>query len=100
MNMNITIIDLIPLLQYPATILTCGGYYFVGSRDHTTRKAGFLVGLVGNAVWIAYALVPTVQIGLIITNVFIALFGIRGYINNNTKTSDEVIKVMEEEKLF
>jgi hypothetical protein len=80
------ITSIIPMIQYPASACTVIAYYFIGSNKSDTTKIrfGFVLGLLGNLVWILYALFP-IQWGLIITNAFILSFGIRGYLNNTIK---------------
>ena len=75
---------ILPMIQYPATCLTIGAYYFIGGKTNFVRKLGFFMGVVGNFVWMVYAIDP-IQYGLIITNAAILTLGVRGYVNNKEK---------------
>jgi hypothetical protein len=74
----------LPLIQYPAALLTCSAYYFIGDTRPSIRKIGFTVGVIANISWIIYSISP-VQWGLVGTNLFILGFGVRGYLNNSNK---------------
>lgn len=93
--MTIDFQNLISLIQYPSMLLTCCGYYFVGSTKPEIRKIGFFMGIIGNITWMIYALLP-LQPGLIFTNVVIFIFGVRGYLNNTLGVNEELLHVMEE----
>jgi hypothetical protein len=72
----------LPLIQYPAMILTCVGYTFLTSKRDHLRKTGFTISAIGNIVWMIYGILTT-QPAIIGTNVFIFAFGVRGYINHS-----------------
>ena len=86
---------LLPAISYPATICTIAAYYFIGGKTDFVRKFGFFVGVLGNFIWIAYAISP-LQIGLIVTNGAILVLGVRGYINNATKKEEQDIELAEQ----
>jgi hypothetical protein len=88
-----------PLIQYLAMILTCTGYYFVGSKRAVVRKIGFAFGVIGNITWIIYGTNP-LQPAIILTNLFIFALGVRGYYNNSDKTDPELLKYMRENDLL
>lgn len=68
-------------LQYPATLCTVGGYYLLTSTRSTVRTFGFAAGVFGNILWVIYSLSP-LQVGLIVTNAFIFVGGVWGYVHN------------------
>jgi hypothetical protein len=88
-----------PLIQYPAAFLTCAGYYFVGSKSANIRKTGFTLGVIGNIIWMIYGISP-IQPGIIVTNLFVLAFGIRGYVNNSYKVDPELLDYMEKNDLI
>jgi small basic protein len=96
--MSALINAILPLIQYPAMVCTIVGYYFVSSKLENVRKIGFVVGLAGNIVWFTYAFFP-IQWGLLITNAFIFVFSVRGYLNNTGTVNENLMKVIKEENL-
>jgi small basic protein len=89
----------LPMIQYPAAVLTCAGYYFVGSTTPFIRKYGFTLGIIGNIIWMIYALAP-VQLGIIITNAFVFAFGVRGYVNNSYIVDLNLLEYMRKHKFI
>ena len=97
-----TIYPFLPLLQYPGTVLTVAAYFLVGSKDANNRKYGFEMGLVGNIVWVMYAIwgnQPAAW-GLVITNVAIFVGGLRGRHNNSENISEEELDYMRKNGLI
>ena len=82
MDISSAIAVVLPLIQYPAMILTCVGYTFLTSKRDHLRKTGFTISATGNIVWVIYGIL-TVQPAIIGTNVFIFAFGVRGYLNHS-----------------
>ena len=74
----------LPMLQYPAAFFTLFGYYLVGSTDPKNRAYGFEFGLIGNIIWIVYAIWGNNPVlwGVIITNFALFFGAIRGLTNN------------------
>ena len=91
--------EFLSLIQYPAAAFTCCAYYFVGSKRATIRKIGFALGILGNITWIIYALDP-LQVALIITNLFIFAFGVRGFYNNSQHVDPELLDYMRKNDLL
>lgn len=67
--------DLLPLLQWPAMVVTLLAAWLVGSRRKGRRGVGFWLFIVSNALWAvwgwhdrAYSLIA-LQIGLFVLNV-------------------------------
>lgn len=82
MDIFSVVTPVLPLIQYPAMVLTCVGYTFLTSKHDKLRKTGFTISAIGNIVWIMYGIL-TVQPAIIGTNMFIFAFGVRGYLNHS-----------------
>jgi hypothetical protein len=78
------IIDTLPLLQYPAAVLTITGLYFIGSRDANKRANGFGFGIFGLFLWLMYELWGNFPINWFVVITIVALFTVlfRGIWNN------------------
>ena len=97
-----TIYPYLSLLQYPGTVLTVGAYFLVGSKNANKRKLGFEMGLIGNIVWVMYAIwgnFPAAW-GLVITNVAIFVGGLRGRHNNTEHIDAEELDYMRKNNLL
>jgi len=75
---------ILPLIQYPAMLITCSGFLFLTSKHAAKRKLGFVISAIGNFTWIFYGLI-TMQPAIIGTNTFILCGGAIGYMNNSNK---------------
>ena len=80
MDISSVITTILPLIQYPAMLLTCSGYVFLTSTHAKTRKRGFVISATGNVVWIIYGFL-TVQPAIIGT---ISLFSVAGLLVTTT----------------
>jgi nicotinamide riboside transporter PnuC len=59
-----------------AAIFELAAVYLVGQKD----KKGFLVGIIGNILWITYSLLTFSAFGLILVCSLVFILNIRGYI--------------------
>ena len=95
-----TLLDVIianlSLIQYIAAALTITGYYFIGSRDAKKRARGFELGVVGNALWIVYAIygAPIAIWGIVISSLVMFFEGLRGVWNNIDAIDPELYDYM------
>ncbi len=59
-----------------ATALVLLGVYFLSEK----QRKGFLIGSIGNVLWIIYG-IWTASAGLVIVNTVITVMYVRGYLN-------------------
>lgn len=62
-------------IDYIAMFLTFAAIYLVGSK----KRYGFLFGLVGNALWVIYAVLAE-SIPIFVVNIVLWILYLRGYI--------------------
>jgi len=77
-------VDVLNLVQWPAMIVTIAAAWFVGSSQAGRRKAGFWLYLIGNALWIIWA-IPSRAYALLALQFCLAVLNIRGERKNARK---------------
>jgi hypothetical protein len=90
------------LIQYIAAAFTITGYYFIGSRDAKKRARGFEMGVVGNALWIVYAIygAPIAIWGVVISSLVMFFEGLRGVWNNIDAIDPDLYHYMMQQGLL
>ena len=89
-------------IQYIAAALTIVGYYFIGSRDAKKRANGFELGVIGNVLWIIYAIcgAPIAIWGIAISSSIMFFEGLRGVWNNIDAIDPDLYHYMVKNKLL
>jgi hypothetical protein len=80
-------LDILDLLQWPAMGGTIAAAWLVASTDSRKRNAGFWVFLLGNALWIAWALYAQAP-ALIAMQIGLAAMNIRGALNTDSAAQE------------
>jgi hypothetical protein len=79
--------NMLDLIQWPAMAVTVLAAWFVGSSQPTRRKIGFWLYLVGNVLWVAWA-IPTHAYALLALQFCLAIMNIRGQRKNAEQESN------------
>ena len=79
--------DYLNLLQWPATLVTVGAAWLVGSHSAARRGVGFWLFLLSNALWIAWGLHASAY-ALIVLQFCLAFMNVRGAAKNEVASSD------------
>jgi hypothetical protein len=79
--------DYLNLLQWPATLVTVGAAWLVGSHSAARRGIGFWLFLLSNALWIAWALHASAY-ALILLQFCLAIMNVRGAAKNDAASSN------------
>jgi hypothetical protein len=80
--------DYLNLLQWPATVVTVGAAWLVGSHSAARRGVGFWLFLLSNALWIAWGLHASAY-ALIVLQFCLAFMNVRGAAKNDVASSDQ-----------
>ena len=90
-------IDILSLLQYPATILTIASVFYTGSKIQNDRERGFIFGVIGCIIWIVWAtsevyINPSLNspICIVIVNIILAIVSYRG-VKNNVRSKPNIL---------
>ena len=78
--------DLLPLLQWPAMLVTVVAAWLVAGQTQRRRKAGFWTFLASNALWIAWGWHDRAW-ALIVLQIALAALNIRGARKNDPGAS-------------
>jgi hypothetical protein len=99
--LDVVIVNL-SIIQYIAAALTITGYYFIGSRDAYKRARGFELGVIGNVLWIIYAIygAPIAIWGIVISSLVMFFEGLRGVWNNIDAIDPDLYHYMVKNKLL
>lgn len=76
--------DFLPLLQWPAMLVTVAAAWLSAAQSKRRRKFGFWTFLVSNVLWVAWGL-PAHAYALVVLQVALACLNIRGAIKNEAR---------------
>lgn len=79
--------DYLNLLQWPATVVTVGAAWLVGSRSAARRGAGFWLFLLSNALWIVWGWYASAY-ALIVLQFCLAFMNVRGAAKSEAPSGD------------
>jgi len=85
------------LLQYTGMILTVVGVFFTSGKTPVSRHIGFVCSCTGCMVWIGWGIMVALSTsliavcGIIITNLVVFTFSIRGVLNNKTMNARDIL---------
>lgn len=78
----------LPLLQWPAMLVTVTAAWFVASSSKTRRHVGFWLFLVSNALWVVWGL-DSAAPALVVLQLGLAAMNLRGALKNDPESAQK-----------